>query len=233
MQHHARVPLRTHDDVFGSQQKLDVEARTQGSKFLELLPRDKLHADLEPLRAFVASSLRQPRRKPAQIAAMLDAAMCSLLLPEGPIQPGTDPLQLVADAVENVASPVCGYIFKNGDIAWVCRTCQTDDTCVLCQECFSHERHAGHDVFFHRTRAGGCCDCGDLEAFKAEGCCPRHRGGGGEGGELPERLAGPARIVAQEIARCATAATAADFFSPRATFFLHAGNERERRKGSR
>ena len=24
----------------------------------------------------------------------------------------------------------CGYIFKTGDIAWLCRTCQADDTCV-------------------------------------------------------------------------------------------------------
>ena len=69
----------------------------------------------------------------------------------------------------------CGYIFKRGDIAWNCRTCQTDSTCVLCDNCFRSSDHTGHDVFFHRTTPGGCCDCGDAEAWKPEGCCPRHR----------------------------------------------------------
>lgn len=93
----------------------------------------------------------------------------------------------------------CGYIFKTGDIAWVCRTCQTDDTCVLCQECFSNSNHEGHDVFFHRTRSGGCCDCGDLEAWKAEGCCPRHRGGKSSTDTLPDALTTPARLIADAV----------------------------------
>lgn len=69
----------------------------------------------------------------------------------------------------------CGYIFRRGDIAWNCRTCQTDTTCVLCDTCFRNSDHTGHDVLFHRTSPGGCCDCGDIEAWKADGCCPVHR----------------------------------------------------------
>lgn len=30
-------------------------------------------------------------------------------------------------------------------------------------------------VYFHRTSPGGCCDCGDEEAWAEEGCCDRHR----------------------------------------------------------
>merc|ERR1719162_2385776 len=45
----------------------------------------------------------------------------------------------------------CGYVFKRGDIAWNCRTCQTDSTCVLCDDCFRGSDHTGHEVFFHRT----------------------------------------------------------------------------------
>ena len=30
----------------------------------------------------------------------------------------------------------CGYVIKRGDIAWNCRTCQTDPTCVICDNCF-------------------------------------------------------------------------------------------------
>lgn len=69
----------------------------------------------------------------------------------------------------------CGYVFRRGDIAWNCRTCQTDGTCVLCDECFRNSDHKGHDVLFHRTSPGGCCDCGDPEAWAVEGCCDKHR----------------------------------------------------------
>lgn len=74
----------------------------------------------------------------------------------------------------------CGYIFQPGDIAWNCRTCQSDPTCVLCNACFQASDHEGHDVQFHRTQPGGCCDCGDTDAWKVEGCCPKHRPAKGE-----------------------------------------------------
>jgi len=69
----------------------------------------------------------------------------------------------------------CGYVFRRGDIAWNCRTCQYDSTCVLCDACFHASDHEGHEVYFHRTSPGGCCDCGDSEAWRIEGCCPLHR----------------------------------------------------------
>ena len=69
----------------------------------------------------------------------------------------------------------CGYVFKRGDIAWNCRTCQTDATCVICDSCFRNSNHATHEVYFHRTTPGGCCDCGDVEAWDAAGCCDEHR----------------------------------------------------------
>lgn len=69
----------------------------------------------------------------------------------------------------------CGYVFQRGDIAWNCRTCQTDPTCVVCDDCFRRSDHQGHEVYFHRTTPGGCCDCGDIEAWKIEGCCDLHR----------------------------------------------------------
>ena len=58
----------------------------------------------------------------------------------------------------------CGHVFAAGDIAWNCRTCQKDNTCVLCDACFRSSNHQGHEVFFHRAAPGGCCDCGDPEA---------------------------------------------------------------------
>lgn len=56
---------------------------------------------------------------------------------------------------------VCQHPFKRNDIVWVCRTCQADETCVLCHACYSQSNHEGHDVAFYHAQAGGCCDCGD------------------------------------------------------------------------
>jgi hypothetical protein len=55
--------------------------------------------------------------------------------------------------------PVCGMVFKKGDLAWNCRTCGKDPTCVQCDPCFRKSDHKGHEVFFHRSSGnGGCCD---------------------------------------------------------------------------
>jgi len=56
---------------------------------------------------------------------------------------------------------VCQHPFRKNDIVWVCRTCQADETCVLCHACYSKSNHEGHDVAFYHAQAGGCCDCGD------------------------------------------------------------------------
>ena len=64
---------------------------------------------------------------------------------------------------------VCQHPFRRNDIVWVCRTCQSDETCVLCHDCFSHSNHEGHDVAFYHAQAGGCCDCGDTDAWDPKG----------------------------------------------------------------
>lgn len=69
---------------------------------------------------------------------------------------------------------LCGYLFQRNDIVFNCKTCQADETCVLCLKCFQNGNHDGHDVFFHRTTPGGVCDCGDSEAWAPEGFCIHH-----------------------------------------------------------
>ncbi len=64
---------------------------------------------------------------------------------------------------------VCQHPFRRNDIVWVCRTCQSDETCVLCHDCFSNSDHEGHDVAFYHAQAGGCCDCGDADAWDPKG----------------------------------------------------------------
>jgi hypothetical protein len=49
-----------------------------------------------------------------------------------------------------------------------------DETCVICNECYQASNHEGHDVFFYHSVAGGCCDCGDGEAWNCAGFCDKH-----------------------------------------------------------
>ena len=57
---------------------------------------------------------------------------------------------------QRVPRRVCQHPFKKNDIVWVCRTCQADETCVLCHACFKASTHEGHDVAFYHAQAGGC-----------------------------------------------------------------------------
>lgn len=64
----------------------------------------------------------------------------------------------------------CGHVFKAGESVYRCRDCGLDPTCVLCARCFHASSHSreGHDVTVstHAGVGAGCCDCGDLEAWK-------------------------------------------------------------------
>eukprot|EP00804_Cyclotella_cryptica_P008773 CCRYP_015624-RA/>CCRYP_015624-RA protein AED:0.01 eAED:0.01 QI:221/1/1/1/0.6/0.66/6/2355/3495 len=118
---------------------------------------------------------------PTQSAHQLPLPPLSTLLPSlHQLQRGIDPRSSHSRSRIPTGQP-CGYVFRRNDIAWNCRTCQTDATCVLCDACFRNSNHEGHEVFFHRTTPGGCCDCGDREAWRVEGCCDLHRPFGGVG----------------------------------------------------
>lgn len=97
------------------------------------------------------------------------------------------PPQILAKLTRTARKRVCGAVFSADEIAYSCRNCQLDATCVTCKDCFMHRYvlastgvvlgraayltgvccggsrsdHAGHDVYFQRTTAGSSCDCGD------------------------------------------------------------------------
>lgn len=93
-----------------------------------------------------------------------------------------DALNRLAILGSAIPRRVCQFPFKRNDIVWVCRTCQADETCVLCHACYKQSNHVGHDVAFYHAQAGGCCDCGDPDAWDPSGFCPHH--GGGERGDV-------------------------------------------------
>jgi hypothetical protein len=71
----------------------------------------------------------------------------------------------------------CGHVFKKGESIYRCFDCGMDATCVLCTRCFRAGNHTGHSFSFSiASGSGGCCDCGDAEAWKIPCTCPWHNG---------------------------------------------------------
>ncbi|TIC25242.1 hypothetical protein E3Q12_01043 [Wallemia mellicola] len=76
----------------------------------------------------------------------------------------------------------CGYVFKKGDVVYRCKDCAIDPTTVFCSKCF-HATHpqdtpnhpfSNHQISFSLMTAGGCCDCGDPEAWRIDPGRPSH-----------------------------------------------------------
>ncbi|KAJ4001502.1 hypothetical protein F5050DRAFT_1724324 [Lentinula boryana] len=69
----------------------------------------------------------------------------------------------------------CAHILKKGEPCFRCKDCALDDSCVLCSRCFRATDHTDHNVsFFIAQQSGGCCDCGDEEAWRTSIKCPYH-----------------------------------------------------------
>ncbi|XP_071444389.1 E3 ubiquitin-protein ligase UBR2 isoform X2 [Hetaerina americana] len=69
---------------------------------------------------------------------------------------------------------VCGRVFRIGEPTYSCRECGVDSTCVLCVYCFKASPHRHHKYKMGTSGGSGCCDCGDLEAWKSEPYCADH-----------------------------------------------------------
>ena len=82
---------------------------------------------------------------------------------------------------------VCAKTLSTGDVAWKCETCEKDPTCIICQECFELGDHKGHKVWLKRN-VGGCCDCGDPDAWAEEGFCKKHKGYAASADTLLEQM---------------------------------------------
>lgn len=71
-------------------------------------------------------------------------------------------------------SKMCRRILKTGDVLFSCNDCGFDDTCVVCIDCFHKSAHKDHNYRMSNTDGGGCCDCGDIEAWKQNYACSDH-----------------------------------------------------------
>ena len=99
---------------------------------------------------------------------------------------------------------VCAKVLKAGDVAWKCEDCEKDSTCIICQECFEKSNHKGHRVWL-KTNVGGCCDCGDPDAWDEHGFCSDHRGFAASSeamlSQLPKQVRDNSPIVFSSLAK--------------------------------
>eukprot|EP00656_Telonema_subtile_P009193 TRINITY_DN14311_c0_g2_i3.p1 TRINITY_DN14311_c0_g2~~TRINITY_DN14311_c0_g2_i3.p1 ORF type:complete len:1287 (-),score=227.62 TRINITY_DN14311_c0_g2_i3:55-3915(-) len=139
----------------------------------------------------------QAERNSSDIKAWCDWLIC----PDS-----TSPQQQLLSLKAHGTKRVCGHVFSHGEIAYNCLTCQSDSTCVICYDCFKNSVHEGHEYFFHKTGAGGCCDCGDAEAWNPSGFCCLHTGVAAQTDTLPgethSRAVETIEAVISHISRC-------------------------------
>ena len=61
------------------------------------------------------------------------------------------------------------------NIAFGCKTCALSSASCICVSCFEAGDHEGHDFYVSKSDYG-CCDCGDIYAWKKSGFCKHHTG---------------------------------------------------------
>ncbi|KAL3265904.1 hypothetical protein HHI36_010094 [Cryptolaemus montrouzieri] len=89
-----------------------------------------------------------------------------------------DPESVLAELCqEDKPNSVCTRVFKMGEPTYSCRECGMDNTCVLCVDCFRKSEHRNHKYKMGTSLGGGCCDCGDVEAWKRDPYCEIHMAG--------------------------------------------------------
>eukprot|EP00737_Agarophyton_chilense_P002228 gb/GEZJ01002532.1/.p1 GENE.gb/GEZJ01002532.1/~~gb/GEZJ01002532.1/.p1 ORF type:complete len:1990 (-),score=202.64 gb/GEZJ01002532.1/:1768-7737(-) len=111
----------------------------------------------------------------------LNDAISTALVPSVWPSPGLPALKAVA--TEASKNGVCGRVWREEELAYKCKTCERDPSCVICVPCFRNGNHNGHDYAMLRIN-GGCCDCGDDQAWQPNGFCCNHKGAGSENEDL-------------------------------------------------
>lgn len=83
--------------------------------------------------------------------------------------------ELLSVQVSNEFQVIFTCTFRRPSAHFNIRDCALDDSCVMCARCFHATRHENHNVSFYiAQQSGGCCDCGDQEAWQYPIGCPYH-----------------------------------------------------------
>ncbi|KAK9173723.1 UBR1-like ring finger treble clef domain containing protein [Cryptosporidium meleagridis] len=68
----------------------------------------------------------------------------------------------------------CSQIWSGQHIAYRCITCGTSTSSCICVDCFQNGNHENHEYYIYKSDYGGCCDCGDEQAWNRDGFCRKH-----------------------------------------------------------
>ncbi|KAJ3219991.1 hypothetical protein HDU67_007724 [Dinochytrium kinnereticum] len=108
------------------------------------------------------------RGAPSDFKVLVDSAISSL-------GPENDDDDLPIEYRESQRGKPCGHVFEQGEGVYHCRDCALDPTCVFCYRCFHASNHENHETEFSISSGnGGCCDCGDAEAWRIQPECEYH-----------------------------------------------------------
>ncbi|KAH9567603.1 hypothetical protein CY35_03G035000 [Sphagnum magellanicum] len=101
--------------------------------------------------------------------------------------------QDLLDYLKSSGHSQCTTVWTKDSVAYRCRTCQVNDASAICERCYHEGDHQWHDFVMYNSDSGGCCDCGDKDAWKEEGFCTTHRLSNQKKGHVPFHLFEPAR----------------------------------------
>ena len=73
------------------------------------------------------------------------------------------------------SEPRCQEVWTGEHVAYRCFTCGISENSCMCVNCFDANDHLNHEYRLYSSTAGGCCDCGDPQAWRESGFCKRHR----------------------------------------------------------
>ncbi|KAH9534061.1 hypothetical protein CY35_18G087100 [Sphagnum magellanicum] len=94
---------------------------------------------------------------------------------------------LLAD-LQSSGHSQCTTVWSKDMVAYRCRTCQMNDSSAICEKCYHEGDHHNHDFVMYHSESGGCCDCGDKDAWKEEGFCKMHQVTNQISGHMPIHL---------------------------------------------
>ncbi|XP_024397713.1 E3 ubiquitin-protein ligase PRT6 isoform X2 [Physcomitrium patens] len=114
---------------------------------------------------------------------------------------GGEPLDSYLDDFRALGQLQCTYVWTKDVVAYRCRTCQMNDSSAICNLCFQNGNHWDHDYVMYHSASGGCCDCGDLAAWKESGACAAHQRLHVQEPKLKDELLEPTHVVVQYVLR--------------------------------
>ncbi|KAH8933083.1 hypothetical protein BDL97_18G012900 [Sphagnum fallax] len=95
--------------------------------------------------------------------------------------------ELLAD-LQSSGHSQCTTVWSKDMVAYRCRTCQVNDSSAICEKCYHEGDHHKHEFVMYHSESGGCCDCGDKDAWKEEGFCKIHQVTNQISGHMPIHL---------------------------------------------